>query len=229
MPRHRWTAAELQILRDRYPHERTVDIARDLGTTLPCTYAQANKLGLHKSEAFHASDGSGRIFKGGTLGLLTQFKPGQVSANKGIRRPGYAPGRMAETQFKKGRLPHEAANYRPIGSHRISGDGYLERKVTDDPKLYPTRRWRPVHRLVWEQTHGPIPDSHVVCWLPGRFTLAIEEITVDRLELVSRSELARRNRMWTVYPKEVASAVHLLGQVTRRIRNREKANATSAG
>jgi hypothetical protein len=50
---------------------------------------------------------------------------------------------------------------------------------------------------------------------------------VDRLELITRAELARRNRMWTRYPKPIAEAAHLLGQVTRRIREREERNGVS--
>jgi hypothetical protein len=227
-PRHKWTKVQLKALRQRYANERSTDIARDLGVRLPILYACANRMGLHKSKAFQASDSSGRILKGGKLSVTTQFKPGQAPANKGLRRPGWHRGRMRQTQFKKGRKPQENSNYVPIGTERVcTKDKYLIRKVSDDRRKVPARRWEAVHRLVWIKAHGPIPKGKVVMFCPGTFTNVREEITLDRLELASRADLARRNCMWTVYPKDLASTIHLLGQVKRRIRAKEGANATS--
>ena len=68
---------------------------------------------------------------------------------KGLRRPGWSTGRMAETQFKKGRPAIEARNYVPIGTEKVDPERkVLMRKITDDPKLFPVNRWRPVHVLV---------------------------------------------------------------------------------
>jgi len=75
---------------------------------------------------------------------------------------------MAATQFKKGdRLGAAQHNYVPIGSLRVSKDGYLERKVTDDPSFVPNRRWVSVHRLVWEAAHGPVPQATPSSSCPG--------------------------------------------------------------
>jgi len=139
-PRHRWTTREVATLRRRYPHERTADIARDLGIRLAIVFACANRMGLHKSAAFRASEKSGRIFKGGKLGQATQFKPGQAPANKGLRRPGYSlgRGRMRETQFKKGSLSGRAALVvKPIGAERIShpGAGWPVGPADDEAQL----------------------------------------------------------------------------------------------
>lgn len=130
-----------------------------------------------------------------------------------------AGGRSAETRFKPGRPACEARNYQPIGSLRLNKDGYLERKVTDDPALAPVRRWVGVHRLVWEAAHGPIPPRHVVRFLPGQRTVVAEEITVERLELVSQAENMRRNTVHR-YPPQIAQAVQLLGALNRIINNR---------
>jgi hypothetical protein len=69
-PRQAWTAAELQLLRQRYPSERTSDLAQTLGRPVAHVYARATHLGLRKNAVFQASDKSGRIFKGGTLGQV---------------------------------------------------------------------------------------------------------------------------------------------------------------
>jgi len=110
--------------------------------------------------------------------------------------------------------------YRPIGSLRVTVDGYLQQKVNDD--LPPQRRWKAVHTLVWEEAHGPVPKGHVVVFIPGTHTTDIGHITLDRLELVTRAELMRRNSYHTRYPKELGLVIQMKGQLTRRIRRIEK-------
>ena len=163
--------------------------------------------------------------RGAALGLTWpdgRFPPGHVPANKGKRRPGWSPGRMAETQFKKGEMSGAAQrNYVPIGTERLSKDGYLERKVTDDHPV-PARRWVAVHRIVWEAAIGPVPRGHKVAFLPGKRTAVPAEITLDRLELVSDAELMRRNSYHNNYPKEVAQLIQLKGALNRKINKLSK-------
>jgi hypothetical protein len=97
------------------------------------------------------------------------------------------------TQFKPGRRPEEARNYRPVGSVRVTRDGYLERKVTDDTSVYPERRWVAVHRLVWESVNGPVPKGMIVVFRPGMATTDPDLITIDRVELITRAENMARN------------------------------------
>ena len=104
----------------------------------------------------------------------------------------------------------------PIGTLRINYDGYLDRKVSDLPGP-PHRRWHPVHRLVWEAAHGPVPKGHVVVFLPGKFSNIEHEITLDRVELITRRELMRRNSVHTVQPPELARITQLRGALARQI------------
>lgn len=143
-----------------------------------------------------------------------RFLPGQTSWNKG--RKGMCAEGSKATQFKRGRPAHEAANYLPIGSLRVCRDGYLERKVTDDPSLVPARRWVAVHRLVWEKEIGPIPPGHVVVFRRGMHTDVEAEITVDRIELITRRELMLRNTVHN-YPPELRQVIRLKGVVSRKI------------
>jgi hypothetical protein len=147
------------------------------------------------------------------------FQPGIVPWNKGTAFK--AGGRSAETRFKPGRPAQEARNYLPIGSVRLSKDGYPERKVTDDPALVPARRWVAVHRLVWEASNGPVPPGHAVVFLPGRKTTDPERISLDCLEVVSRAELMRRNTVHR-YGPEVARIAQLRGALSRQINQRAK-------
>ena len=214
-PKRTRSAQELATLRELYPHKRTADIAELLGIDLQLVYRRASLLGLRKSEAFAASDKSGRIFKGGTLGQITQFVPGQKPWNTGTHY--VAGGRSAETRFKKGEMSGAAQrNYVPIGTLRISKDGYLERKMTDDQSLYPARRWTFVHRIVWEQSNGPIPAGHMVVFRKGQFTNDVELLTADRLDCISRAENAHRNSIWRNDP-ELAKLFQLKGAITRQV------------
>lgn len=215
-PRKIWNEAELRSLARLYPDHSAADIAERLGVSVAIVYARAHSMGLKKSEAFQSSPASGRMRPGSTLGTATRFKAGSVPPNKGLRRPGWAPGRMAETQFKKGRAASEAHNYLPIGSERLSEDGYLERKVTDDPALVPARRWVAVHRLLWIEVNGSIPDGHLVEFRDGDKT----HIAIDNLELVSRVEHMRRHTVHNL-PPELAQVVQLKGALQRRINKLE--------
>ena len=213
MDRRTWTDEDKEVVRLFYADTPTSDIARALGRPVGQVYRIAQKLGLHKSEDYLASPASGRL--DGVRGNGSRFRKGQSSWNAGLK--GWqAGGRAAETQFKKGRPADLSHNYQPIGTERINKDGYLERKVTDDPNLAPVRRWVAVHRLVWEAVNGPIPAGHAVCFRPGRRTTEASLITVDALELVSRGDLARRNHPKNKSP-ELARLVQLKGAITRQV------------
>lgn len=218
--RVRWTEAEDQLLREQYSKCRTAELAAKLGRKTASVYQRAYALGLEKDDEFLASPASGRLQPGPeNPGHSTRFQAGQASWNKGVQGvTGHHPN-TKRTQFRKGRAAAEARNYQPIGSTRVN-NGVLERKVTDDPSLYPARRWRPVARLVWEAAHGPVPAGHAVVFLAGKASLLEEEITAGVLELVSRRELMLRNSRHTRYPVEVNQLIQLKAAVVRKVNNR---------
>lgn len=212
MTRRFWTEEEISLLREFYPHFRTEKVAQAVGRPVGSCYQKAAQLGLQKTERYLASDDACRVSASRRTPAMTatQFKPGQVSWNKGTHF--VAGGRSAETRFKPGAQPR---NWVPIGSHRINGDGYLDRKVTDDGRG--PRDWVSVHRLVWIEANGPVPDGHVVVFKPGRRTTELEQITLDGVELVSRVELMQRNTLHNRYPKEVAQLIQLKGAIKRQV------------
>jgi HNH endonuclease len=212
-----WTPERDDQLRSLYPHNTGEICAEIMGARLSQIYSRAKRLGIEKSAEFIASDKSSRVTRGRQHPsmIATRFQPGQTSWNKGSHY--VAGGRSAETRFKKGEMSGAAQhNYVPIGTLRISKDGYLERKTTDDPSLYPARRWQFVHRLVWEATNGPIPTGHMVVFRRGQFTNDVELLTADRLECITRAENAHRNSIWRADP-EMAKLYQLKGAITRQV------------
>lgn len=115
-------------------------------------------------------------------GLDGRFKPGDVPFNKGKKGISYEG--MKATQFKKGNRP---ANWVPIGTKRISKDGYIEVKVADG-RL--NKNWKAKHIQVWETANGPVPKSHVVIFGDGNK----RNFNLNNLLLVSRAQLARLNQ-----------------------------------
>ncbi len=210
-PRQPWSAADLDILRTRYPNEPTQALAGSLGRTVSRVYQKANALGLQKSEAFKASPASGRTT--GRQGIGTRFEKGAAPWNKGTHFA--AGGRSVETRFKFEQSPH---NTLPIGSLRIAPDGSLQRKINNNPGSNSVR-WRGLHELVWTAVHGPVPPKHIVVFKPGCKTIDPDQITVDQVECISLADNMRRNTLRR-YPTEIAQLIQLRGAVTRQINKR---------
>nr|WP_276540818.1 HNH endonuclease [Stenotrophomonas chelatiphaga] len=211
-------------MRVNWPKFPAFLIAHVLGRGRASIYRRAALLGLQKAPDFE-SQPLARLWNGtqDPASIAKRFKPGGTPANKGLRRPGWAPGDMAKTQFKKGRPASESRNYVPIGTEKVDPKRkVLMRKVTDDPSIFPAQRWRPVHVMVWEAEHGAPPEGHIVIFRPGMKTFAAAEITADRLEIVTLAENMRRNTFHNRYPAEVKELIHLKARISRRINKRMK-------
>lgn len=207
-------------MRRFYPDTPTATLARRVRRSLHATYERAQKFGLRKSEAYLAGPHACRLRRG-NVGAAFWFKKGHVPANKGLRRPGWGPGRMKETQFKPGeRRGIAARNWRPVGTILTDTDGYLRIKVREARREEATgfgnvRVWPLMQRHVWEQAHGPIPPGYAVCFKDGDRT----NCAPGNLELVTRRELMARNTVHNL-PKPLALTVQLLGALNRQIRRR---------
>lgn len=102
-------------------------------------------------------------------GLTGRFEKGGVPYNKG-KKLDKGPNR---TSFKKGNTPH---NYKPVGSERLSKDGYQEIKIKDP------RTWAQKHVLIWEKAHGKKPKGYIVVFADNDKT----NLSLDNLVLVPR-------------------------------------------
>lgn len=210
--RKAWSDAEIDILKTMYPNVLAVRIAAQLDRPVSAIYAKAALLGLSKSDEFYATEG-GRL--DGVKGAGTRFQKGQVSWNKGTHFA--AGGKSVETRFKPGTRQGRAdALYKPIGTERVTKDGYLQRKVNDDMPLQ--RRWKMVHVIEWEAVNGPLPKGHVIVFRDGNR----QNVDLANLEVVSRRELMNRNTVHNL-PKPVAQLVQLRGALIRKINRVERA------
>lgn len=214
-----WKPSDDRELRRIYAKHSAAECAVALARTVSAIQQRVSVLGLSKSPEWIAERARQRWAEGRHDASRAPLAAGR-GWNKGIKGSTGLHPNCRRTQFKKGRAPHLARNYQPIGSLRLSKDGYLERKVTDDHPV-PARRWIGVHRLVWEAAHGPVPAGHAVVFKPGRRSASLDSITPDAVELVSRAELMRRNTRHR-FPKELADLIAMKGALTRRINNRVK-------
>jgi hypothetical protein len=214
-PRLQWQPHQVEYVREHYANSRTDDIATALGVRPDQVFRMAYRLGLKKSEAYLNSPAACRL--DGIKGSSSRFKPGHTTWNKGKKGLQLSP----HTQFKPGRPAHEASNYVPIGTLRVSKDGYLERKVSDDPTVAPVRRWRGVHRLIWEAAHGPIPSGHVVAFKGRKPITELALITLDQLELITKAQVMRENTRHN-YGPEINELIYLRSSITRAVNTRAK-------
>jgi hypothetical protein len=111
-------------------------------------------------------------------GRTGRFKKGNVPHNKGKHTPSV--GRMVETQFKAGHMPH---NTKPIGYERISKDGFIEVKVREKPENG-RRNFEFKHRWIWEQAHGEIPKGYIITFLDGN----PKKCELENLAMISKAE-----------------------------------------
>lgn len=152
-----WTSEMHDFMREYIPGHEEREIRE----------AFARRFGYTLTEGQIANEKVRLGVKSGTCG--GRFEKGQPPVNKGktwdefMSPEGQAASRA--TQFKKGNEPLQGKRV-PVGSERVSKDGYVEVKVRRFSERPCTNRcWRMKHALVWEEANGrPVPDGHVIAF-----------------------------------------------------------------
>jgi len=206
-----WTDAEIWRFLALYPDASNASLARRFQRTLPSITAMSGVIGVHKSAEYLArlNRRLGRRLQ--KFGRAYRFPPGHVPSTLGLRRPGWAPGRMRETQFQKG---HQRNFTFEIGALRLNADGIVDMKIRHAPGA---TAWRAFHRILWEDAHGPVPPGHIVRFRDGdRFNLDL-----DNFELISFENNMRRNSIHNL-PAPLKTTIHALGVLRRKLNRRTR-------
>ena len=196
------------------PHERlyqaqSFQLLMYLSSYPPSSiYSKAYKLGLKKSKEILAKLGE-PLKKYGTK---TRFKTGNSPPNKGKKQHEYMSavsiGESAKTRFTVGHTPH---NWKPVGSTRITKDGYCEVKVKEPNK------WQLLHRKVWVMVNGAIPPGYNVQFRDkNRLNCAPSNLyIIDRKTQMINNSI---NRL----PKELISVIKLASKLNKQLKNHGK-------
>lgn len=142
-------------------------------------------------------DSNGQFIKGARHSPATEFKPGDIPFNKGMKQSEWmsseAIERTAKTRFKKGDLPH---NTQPLGYirrtlHRRNGevvgyDWYINIDWTGARR--PNYNYR---KYLWEVFHGEeAPKGMIFVAKDGD---QAKKPTTENVEMITRAEHMRRN------------------------------------
>lgn len=141
-------------------------------------------------------------------GLTGKFRKGQIPHNKGKKMPKEVYEKVKHTMFAKGNVP---PNHRPVGSERISKDGYIEVKVAEPNK------WRLKQRVVYEETKGKIPEGCPIIFLDGNK----RNFDIDNLRCITRSELLYLNCNGLNNSNEITETGILMARLDRT-KNKKK-------
>jgi hypothetical protein len=143
-----------------------------------------------------------------------RFEKGTTSFNKGKKWDEYMSRKgqtnSLKTTFKKGNTPQ---NHRPVGSTRVTKDGYLEIKVKEPNK------WETKHVVIWEQANGTIPDGYKLIFADGNRL----NITLDNLILVSNAEELIMNKKNLIFnDKDLTTTGSLIAKVISKASKKRK-------
>ena len=141
-------------------------------------------------------------------GLTGKFRKGQTPHNKGKKMPKEVYEKVKHTMFAKGNVP---PNHRPVGSERISKDGYIEVKVAEPNK------WRLKQRVVYVETKGKIPEGCPIIFLDGNK----RNFDIDNLRCITRSELLYLNCNGLNNSNEITETGILMARLDRA-KNKKK-------
>lgn len=118
----------------------------------------------------------------------SRIKKGTIPPNKGKSQSEYmsieAIERTKETRFKKGNIPHNT----------VEGDGAIRirHKKGEHPYKYirlELGKWELLHRHIWKEHKGKIPDKHIITFKDGNTMNCV----LENLECISQKENAIRN------------------------------------
>ena len=151
-------------------------------------------------------------------GCTGWFQKGRSPGNKGKRIDEYmspeTAAKVRKTAYKKGHTP---VNKLPVGTISMSGGYKIIKKQMEGSQW---ERWKLLHKEIWEQHNGPIPDDKVLLFKDGNPM----NCTIDNLMLASRSELMTANKRGLRFedPDLTETAINVIRLQQAAIKRRKK-------
>ena len=212
------TGVQVQEILRLYPDCPAAEIARRLGKPVSTVYKTAARYGVRKSEAFRNSPLSGRIQKGQRLSPATELKKGNVPATRGkkladVCKSEEALDRSVAHRWKKGNKTPTTKYDGAVTVRRNRDDGsggvtfYQMIRISEG-------KWEFLHRHLWRQVYGSVPEGYNVIFLDGNPM----NCTIENLACVSHGELLDRNRN-RHYPPELKRLIRARNKLSRDIRD----------
>lgn len=198
------------IIIERFPNERTQDLADELGLTYSQLANRAYKMGIKKSDEYKMSEKSGRhnLIE---CGKPFRYSKGHTPLNKGKKMSPELYEKCKVSMWKPGNIPQ---NWKPNESvvQRIDKTGrvYKYYKVKNS-------HWILYHHKVWNDHHGPIPSKHIITFKDGN-TLNCD---ISNLELITMAENAIRNSIQR-FPQEVQQLIKLNAKLKKKINGKKQ-------
>lgn len=198
---HKWTEEEIEFVRKVYPYYPNKEISKMVKDKFGFEASARNLLNVrHKYKIPHK-----------VIPNPGNYQKGETPWNKGRKMSDETREKVKKTWFKKGMI---AQNRKPIGSTRITKDGYTEIKVADPNK------WVLYHRYLYEETHGEkLTKNDAIIFADGDQT----NFDIDNLVKVSRANLLYLNNKKLIFdnPELTKTGVNV-SKVAEKIRQRER-------
>jgi len=204
--RRHWTDAERQVLRELWPCAPLHEVMERLGRSKSSIYGEVYSLGLKRPLQFLKKEFGDNLRK---VGIKHRFPKGQQPWNKGTK--GVCKG--SSTSFKKGTIPPNTLYDGAISIRRDSkGIPYRHIRLAQG-------KWELLHRHIWEQANGPVPEGHVVKFKDGNQ----ENCALENVYLCTRQEHMQHNTIHN-YPPELKQTIRTLGKLKKTIRHASEQN-----
>lgn len=179
------------------------EIQQQLNRSIPSIYGQVEKQGLKRHSDFFNTPASGRL--DGVKGTTTRFQKGQRSWNKG--KKGMITGGIS-TQFKAGSIPYNAKEDGAISIRKDKqGRPYRHIRIAQG-------KWVHLHRYLWEEANGPVPNGYIVKFKDGNLANCV----LENLYLSTRKENMTSNTIHN-YPIELKQTIRTLAKLKKTIKH----------
>lgn len=159
---------------------------------------------------FHRSDVTVKLLfalkkrKGWKTGRTGRFEKGNVppptAGSKGPNKTSFRPGNKPE-------------NCQPIGTERLSKDGYIEIKTNNGQGR---QNWIKKHTAIWESVNGATPSNKYVSFIDSNK----RNFALENLEILSRNEGLQINRLGC---SELPPVLRIAARATGKLMARTKA------